>query len=110
MTLVWDLRIDGYLRALRQGMSFIAIHYHDLNTDRAAETLRLLEACGISPRHLDRAMTAFLEDSHKGSAGANATPARPLNAEETARAIRLLALMGRRDYVDGRLPDSRSWQ
>jgi hypothetical protein len=106
LTLVWDLRIDGYLRALRQGMTFSAIHYHDLNTDRAAETQRLLEACGISTRHLDRAMTAFAEDSHKGSVGANATPARPLNAEETARAARLLALVGRRDYVDGRLPDS----
>jgi hypothetical protein len=107
LTLMWDLRIDGYLRALRQGMSFTAIHYHDLNTDRTRQTRRLLEACGISPRHLDQAMIAFTEDSHKGSAGANAVPARGLTAEETARMTRLLALMGKRDYVDGRLPESR---
>lgn len=107
LTLVWDLRIDGYLRALRQGMTFTALHYDDLNTDRAQETGRLLEACGISTRHLDRAMTAFAEDSHKGSVGANTTPARPLSAEETARAAGLLARMGRRTYADERLPDSR---
>jgi hypothetical protein len=107
LTLVWDLRIDGYLRALRQGMTFTAIHYPDLNTERAAETQRLLQACGISSRHLDRPMPAFAEDSHKGSVGANTTPARSLNAEETARAVVLLTLMGRRAYVGERLPDSR---
>jgi hypothetical protein len=107
MTLVWDLRIEGYLQALRQGMSFTAIHYDDLNTDRAAETQRLLRACGISTRHLDEAMSAFAEDSHKGSISANATPARALNAEETARAVRLLALLGRRAYMGERLPETR---
>jgi len=106
LTLMWGLRIDGYLRALRQGMTFTAIHYHDLNTDRVEETGRLLQACGISTQHLDQAMTAFAEDSQKGSVGASVTPARPLNAEETARAVALLALMGKRDYLAGRLPDS----
>ena len=107
LTLVWDLRINGYLRALRQGMTFTAIHYHDLDTDRTPETRRLLEACGLSTLHLDRAMAAFAEDSHTGSVGANTTPARALNAAETARAVRLLALMGRRAYVGERLPESR---
>jgi hypothetical protein len=107
LTLMWDLRIDGYLRAVRHGMAFTAIHYHDLNTDRINQTQRLLEACGISARHLDRAMAAFAEDSHKGGASANAVPARDLNAEERARVASLLALMGKRDYVDGRLPESR---
>jgi hypothetical protein len=50
-------------------------------------------------------MRAFAEDSHKGTASSNAVPARPLNAEETARAVGLLALMGRRDYVGDRLPE-----
>ena len=107
LTLVWDLRIDGYLRALRQGMVFTAIHYHDLNTYRAKETGPLLQACGIPLRHLDQAMTAFGEDSHKGNPGANAAPARAMNAEETARAVSLLAMLGKRDYVDGRLPEPR---
>ena len=106
LTLVWSLRIEGYLRALRQGMTFTAIHYQDLNIDRVKETTRLLETCGVSVQHLDQAITAFAEDSQKGSVGANVTPARPLNANETARAVALLARMGRRDYVDGRLPDS----
>lgn len=108
LTLMWDLRIEAYLRALRQGMAFTALHYHDLNTDQSEQTRRLLHACGISTRHLDQAMTAFGEDSHKGSVSANATPARALNAEETARAVALLALMGKRDYVDARLPESRA--
>jgi hypothetical protein len=107
LTLVWDLRIEGYLRALRRGMTFTAIHYRDLNTERASETRRLLEACGIPDRHLERAMAAFAEDSHKGTAGANEVPARDLSAEERAQATTLLALMGKRDYVQDRLPDSR---
>lgn len=105
-TLIWDLRIDGYLRAVRQEMTFTAIHYNDLTADRACQTRRLLEACGISPRHLERATTAFAEDSHKGGAGANAIPARNLNEEERARVTRLLALLGKRDYVEGRLPEA----
>lgn len=107
LTLVWDLRIEGYLRALRRGMTFAAIHYDDLDGHRAAETTRLLEACGVSARHLDAAMAAFAEDSHAGSVGANATPARALTPEQRARASRLLALMGRRDYTAERLPESR---
>jgi hypothetical protein len=83
------------------------VHYDDLNRDRATETQRLLEACGVSSRHVERAMAAFAKDSHTGSVGANATPARSLNAQETARAVKLLALMGKRAYVGERLPESR---
>ena len=44
-------------------------------------------------------------DSHRGSALADAVPARPLNAEEAARATSLLARLGKRDYVETRLPE-----
>ena len=104
-TLMWDLRIDGYLRALRRGMDFTAIHYEDLNQDRANETARLLAGCGVSVGELERAMAGFIEDSHKGSFAANAIPARGMNADEAARATSLLARLGRRDYVDARLPE-----
>jgi hypothetical protein len=104
-TLEWDLRIDGYLRALRQGMNFTAIHYDDLNRHRAEETARLLSGCGVPARHLARAMAGFAEDSHKGGVGANTVPARPMNAEESARALSLLVRLGKRDYVETRLPE-----
>ena len=103
--LVWDQRIDGYLCALRRGMKFTAVHYADLNGNRETESARLLAGCGVSLAHLDRAMAGFTQDSHKGSATANTTPAREMTAEERARATALLARMGKRDYVDARLPE-----
>lgn len=102
--LVWDQRIDGYLRALRRGMAFTAVHYVDLNSNREAETARLLAGCGVPLLHLHRAMEGFLEDSHRGSSTSNATPARSMTLDEGARAAALLARMGKRDYVDARLP------
>ena len=99
------LRIDSYLRALRRGMDFTAIHYEDLSRDRAEQTQRLLSGCGVPTRYLDRAMAGFIEDSHKGSIGANTVPARPMNAVELERAMSLLARLGKRDYVEERLPE-----
>lgn len=105
-TLLWDLRIEGYLRALRRGMKFTAIHYADLNNKRATETARLLAGCGVSAGHLDLALRAFEQDSHRGSVSGNENPAEPLSPERRARAAALLARLGKRDYVDTRLPDS----
>jgi hypothetical protein len=68
LTLAWDLRIEGYLRAVRQGMNLTPIHYRDLNADRLGQTHRLLTACDLDAAHLETAMLAFAEDSHKGSA------------------------------------------
>ncbi len=104
-TLMWDLRIEGYLRALRRGMKFTAIHYTDLNQNRAAETARLLAGCGVSTEHLATAMRAFEQDAHKGSTTANENTAVPLSPERRARAAALLARMGKRDYVETRLPE-----
>lgn len=86
-------------------MKFTAIHYDDLNRDRAEQTARLLSGCGVATWHLDKAMAGFIEDSHKGSVGASTAPARPLNAEESTRAMALLARLGKRDYVETRLPE-----
>jgi hypothetical protein len=104
-TLMWSLRIDGYLRALRRGMAFTAIHYADLNSDRSAETARLLRGCGLPEDHMAMALRAFEQDSHTGSITANETGVLPLPPERRARATRLLARMGRRDYVTDRLPE-----
>ena len=104
-TLLWDLRIEGYLKALRRGMVLTAIHYADLNGDRAKETARLLGACGLSGEHLDLAMRAFEQDSHKGSLSSNETPAVSLSPERCTRAVSLLARMGKRDYITERLPE-----
>lgn len=106
-TLMWILRIEGYLGALRRGLKFTAIHYTDLNRDREKETARLLSGCGLSSRHVEMALTGFGEDSHTGSIGANTTAARSLNVEERARAKTLLEKLGRPDYVETRLPEAR---
>lgn len=104
--LMWDLRIEGYLSALRRGMKLNAIHYDDLTAKRTTETARLLAGCGVSTAHLDLAMRAFQEDSHKGSVTGNETPAVSLSPERRTRAAALLARLGKRDYVDTRLPNS----
>lgn len=104
ITLMWDLRIEGYLKALRRGMTFTAVHYTDLNRNRRAETARLLAGCGIAPEHLDLAMHGFDQDSHQGSITRNDTPAMPLSPVHQERALTLLARLGKRDYVDARLP------
>ncbi|WP_306258874.1 hypothetical protein [Pararhizobium sp. IMCC21322] len=104
-TLAWDLRIEGYLKALRRGMNFTAIHYADLNKNREQETARLLRGCGLSTDYLNLALEAFAVDSHKGSVSENETPAMPMPARQRARAAALLARMGKRDYVEARLPD-----
>ena len=51
------------------------------------------------------ALRAFEQDSHTGSVTANETEVLPLPPERRARATRLLARMGRRDYVTDRLPE-----
>lgn len=104
-TLAWDLRIEGYLNALRRGMNFTAIHYADLNKNREHEAARLLSGCGLPTDYLNMAMEAFDVDSHRGSVSGNATPAMPMPKNQQARATALLARMGKRDYVEARLPD-----
>jgi hypothetical protein len=103
-TLMWDMRIEGYLKALRRGMTFTAVHYTDLNRNREAETARLFAGCGIPPEHLGLAMRGFDQDSHEGSITRNETPAIPLSVKHRDRALTLLARLGKRDYVDARLP------
>lgn len=105
LTLVWDLRIGAYLRALRQGMDFAALHYRDLDRDRAEGTARLLAACGLSPERAGLALAAFAQDSHEGGVADAMRPAQPLDAVQKARATALLARLGRRDYLAERLPD-----
>ena len=87
-------------------MKFTAIHYADLNEKRATETARLLSGCGVSDEHLETALRAFEHDSHRGSVSGNETPAEPLSPERRARAAAVLARLGKRDYVNTRLPDS----
>lgn len=103
ITLMWDLRMEACLSAARHGVPFQALHYADLNRDRAAETLRLLVGCKLSEKSLPFALGAFAADSHKGSSTANSTPARPLTENERDRATALLKRLGKPDYLDTRL-------
>jgi hypothetical protein len=103
VTLMWDLRMEACLVAARRGVPFQAFHYTDLNSDRKAETLRLLLGCRLSEDSLPLALKAFEADSHKGSSTANSTPARGLSDQERARATALLRRLGKPDYLDTRL-------
>ena len=103
-TLMWLLRIEGYLAALTQGIPMTPLHYRDLNEDRTEGTKALLKACGISQAHLDLALHGFDKDAHEGSASANATPAKSLTAAERAGVQAMLARLGRPDYRLTRLP------
>lgn len=107
-TMAWLIRIEGYLAALDHGMPFQALHYHDLNTNRRAETERLLEGCGISTAHLDRAMRGFEKDSHSGAVTDNSHEAIPMDTEQRARVYAMLHRIGKSNYLTTRLPDTVS--
>jgi hypothetical protein len=104
-TMMWLLRIEGYLAALAQGVPFTPLHYLDLNTDRPAGTKALLRACGISEAHLDLALRGFEKDAHEGSGSDNAHPAKSLTENELAGVQAMLRRLGRPDYRDTRLPE-----
>lgn len=104
MTLGWVLRIDAYLAALDKGIRMHPIHYHDLNTNRRAETVRLMAAFGIALDHLDLAMRAFEKDSQEGSGGERDKPATPLSEKQRQDLYADLARWGKLDYRSERLP------
>ena len=103
-TLMWLLRIEGYLATLSQGIPMTPLHYRDLNEDRTEGTKALLKACGISQAHLELALRGFDKDAHEGSESANATPAKPLTALEIAEVQAMLTRLGRPNYRHTRLP------
>lgn len=104
MVLGWTIRIDAYLAALKKGLRMDPMHYHDLNTDRRAETARLLAAFGIALDHLDLAMRAFEKDSQEGSGGERDKPETPLDEHQRQRLHADLARWGKPDYRIERLP------
>lgn len=103
LTMAWDIRIEAYLAALRNGGNF---HYSDLNTNREAEATRLLAGCGIPTTRLDLAMQGFQHDAHSGSGSANDIPAKSLDAAQRATIHVMLKRLGKTDYRTTRLPDS----
>jgi hypothetical protein len=103
MVLGWSLRMGAYLQATGGGMQVSPIHYADLNRDRAGQTHRLLESCGIDTAHLETALHGFDSDAHAGSAGENTVAAEPISETQRARIRTLLDRWGLPDYVDERL-------
>lgn len=104
MALGWMLRTDAYLAALGHNVALQPLHYKDLNTDRRAETEKLLTGFGIPIEHTDVAMRAFERDAHEGSGSENAVPAHPLDDAQRERVHELLLRWQKANYTSDRLP------
>jgi hypothetical protein len=65
--LQWIDSIEGYLRAVEQGVPFVALRYEDLNEKRAATLEPLLDALGIPRAQLTQALRGFEGDSQAGT-------------------------------------------
>jgi hypothetical protein len=64
----WPHHLEEYSRLLEGGMPFLALRYNELVRNRDGELRRLFSHCGISHSGIARALTAFDEDSQKGTA------------------------------------------
>lgn len=105
-TMTWLIRMDGYLAALGHGVSFQALHYRDLNSDRRLSTARLLEGCGISTEYLDLALNGFDKDAHAGSTSDNTHQAKSLTDDDRMVIRAMLKRLGKPDYLALRVPSS----
>ncbi|MGN6157758.1 MAG: hypothetical protein ACTHNL_06665 [Devosia sp.] len=65
---LWPFQLEEYARLLSVGMPFLAVRYNELVADRAGELARIFTHCGIPHIGITRALTAFDEDSQKGTA------------------------------------------
>jgi hypothetical protein len=85
----WTIHLDEYTRLLAAGVPFLALRYNELNRDREAELTRLFQHCGLPSDGVMRALTAFDEDSQKGTSIARKGDKRKFDAAgiETYRKI-----------------------
>jgi hypothetical protein len=64
----WMIHMLKYLDLRALGIPFLALRYNELVKDREGELKRLFDHCGLSHDAIAEALTAFDEDSQKGTA------------------------------------------
>lgn len=101
----WLVHLDTYLERLDQGALLLALRYNELDTDRAGQLERLYRHVGLGSEGLDRAMTAFDEDSQKGTSIARREGKRRLTADQLAEIAAVLARHPRLSDPNLILPD-----
>lgn len=69
----WIINMNCLDVAEKLDMGFEIFSYDQLNNEREASVARLLKACGLDAKHVDRAMAAYHEDSQKGTAAPRST-------------------------------------
>jgi hypothetical protein len=101
----WLVQLEEYLKLLEGGMPFLALRYNDLVADRARELGRLFHHCGVSEDAIPKALTAFDEDSQKGTAIGRGKRRYTFDDAAVTNARRTLARVPRLANPDLRLPD-----
>jgi len=69
----WIINMNCLDVAENLDMASEMFSYDQLNNEREASVARLLKACGLDAKHVDRAMVAYHEDSQKGTASSRST-------------------------------------
>jgi hypothetical protein len=87
----WTIHVEQYLRLRERGIPFLALRYNELTQDRAGELARLFAHCGVPADGISSGLTAFDEDSQKGTSIERKGDKRKL--DEAARA-RFCAALG----------------
>lgn len=80
----WIINMERILAATN-GNADTAFSYTQLNLEREPSVARLLAACDLGAGHLANAMTAYAEDSQKGTSATRDVPIVPLSDAQRAR-------------------------
>lgn len=101
----WLVHLDTYLERLDQGALLLALRYNELDSDRAGQLERLYRHVGLGDDGLDRAMSAFDEDSQKGTSIGRREGKRRLTDDQLAEITAVLARHPRLSDPNTILPD-----
>ncbi|MEO7222212.1 MAG: hypothetical protein ABIY37_07040 [Devosia sp.] len=63
----WSVQSEQYRKLLDAGVPFLALRYNELVRNREAELTRLFTHCGVPLDSVAKALSAFDEDSQKGT-------------------------------------------
>jgi hypothetical protein len=80
----WTIHLEEYERLRRAGLAFHTLRYNELVADRVGELTRLFDYCNLRHDGIARALSAFDEDSQKGTQIARRADPVRMSADETA--------------------------
>ena len=104
----WLLYINEYQRLVGLGLPFMALRYNELNADRLASVTRLLAHCDLRLDDVSAAMTAFDQDSQKGTQISRDHQVADFTSADRDRLTAILAAHAGKPAADLILPDAPS--